>query len=78
MGTRGEILLTAMTYDVLKRVPYEWVAEAVAIQCIATALAVSPRSVAQRIVGLRKEGLIELRRRQTIDPYFELRRIAKA
>lgn len=70
-------LLAPETYYVLQRVPVLWSDVKVVEHAIATAELQSLGDVRRRLAQLRGLNLIEYRRRQTIAPSFEIRRIAK-
>lgn len=72
-----DIQLTPETYDVLKLVPYEWSDEAVVVSGIVQQKIYSALDVRRRLDHLKKVGLVERRRRQTIAVQLEIRRIAK-
>lgn len=70
-------LLAPETYYVLQRVPVLWSDVKVVEHAITTAELRSLGDVRRRLAQLRGLNLIEYRRRQTIAPSFEIRRIAK-
>lgn len=70
-------LLTPETYAVLVRVPEVWWREDETVMEIAERIHQTRGSVRRRLNALLALNLIEKRRRQTIDPYVEVRRIAK-
>lgn len=72
-----DITLAPDTYDVLKMVPLGWTSVTHLEHAIATATKKSLGDVRRRLTHLRGLKLIEYRRRQTIAPTFEVRRIAK-
>lgn len=72
-----DVTLAPDTYDVLKMVPLGWASLPHVEQAIATATKKPLGDVRRRLTHLRGLQLIEYRRRQTIAPTFEVRRIAK-
>jgi predicted transcriptional regulator len=72
-----DVTLAPETYDVLKMVPLGWASLTHTEQAIATATKKPLGDVRRRLTQLRGLKLIEYRRRQTIAPSFEVRRIAK-
>jgi hypothetical protein len=72
-----DVTLAPETYDVLTRVPLDWWSVMDTEHAIATATNRSLGDVRRRLTHLRGLKLIEYRRRQTIAPAFEIRRVAK-
>lgn len=73
----SEPLLEPDTFKVLERVPVAWWQEGHVCLEIAIALSQSQTSVKQRIAHLISLGLVERRRRQTIEPATEIRKVGK-
>lgn len=72
-----DITLTKDTYEVLKRVPADWWNEDEVVLEISVAL-LQPRSrITKRLAHLLALHLVEKRRRQTIAPAIEIRRVGK-
>lgn len=69
-----DVLLMPSTFDVLKRMPVNWMDSDVVKSEIAQATGRSPRDVANRIGHLLKHGLIEARMSQAIAGRPEYRR----
>lgn len=72
-----DTLLSPAAYQVLVRVPLIWWDAKEAEQEIALVLCRPVGDVRRHLTQLRGLKLIEYRRRQTIAPSFEIRRIAK-
>jgi len=73
----NDVLLTPAAYHVLERVPSEWFDEALARKEIASALHVSATSVSSSLAHLIRLRLVERRRRATIAPCDEIRRVGR-
>lgn len=73
----SDILLSPDTYRVLQRVPGEWWDDDQTIAEIAAALEESRSVVRRRLAHLLALGLVERRRRPTISPRIEIRRVGK-
>lgn len=77
MSDTTDALLTKLTYEVLKRVPSDWWAEQDAKREIADALGLTFSDVARRMQSLIRMRLVERRKRNTIEPVTEIRRVGK-
>lgn len=73
----GDLTLTPETHAVLQSVPVDWRDVRHVEHEIAHALTRPLGEVRRRLQHLRTLGLIEYRRRQTVTPTFEIRRLAK-
>jgi RIO-like serine/threonine protein kinase len=72
-----DITLTKDTYEVLKRVPADWWNEDEVKLEIGVALGMPPSRVTKRLAHLLQLRLVEKRRRPTITPTMEIRRVGK-
>lgn len=72
-----DVLLTPATYRVLERVPSNWFDEQTARDAIARSLGLTVASVTQSLSHLCRLRLVERRRRNTIAPVTEIRRIGR-
>lgn len=72
-----DTLLTEETYQVLRRVPATWWPEEAAVDGIANATHRSATSVRGSIAHLIRRRLVERRRRRTIAPYDEIRKVGR-
>ena len=70
-----EILLTRGTYDVLRRVPPDWMELHYVVSEIASTIAEPERVVRARVARLRELALVEQRVATTIDGRREVRRV---
>ena len=70
-------LLTPESYDIFRRLSETWALEDAVIGRIAEESQRRPADVRRRLTLLRQQGLIERRRRHTIDAAFEIRRIGR-
>lgn len=73
----NETLLTPATFHVLERVPAEWWDERDVKAQIATTLGLGIGDVARRMASLVRLRLVERRKRNTIEPSTEIRRVGK-
>jgi len=71
----SDVLLTPATYSVLQAVPVNWWPIAEVEKGIADATGRCMADVRGRLSQLRRLGLVESRRVQTIKPQIEVRRI---
>lgn len=72
-----EVLLSPMAYKVLERVPVTWWDVTSCEHEISLVLCQPLGQVRRHLTQLRSLHLIEYRRRSTLAPSFEVRRIAK-
>lgn len=73
----NDVLLAPETYRVLTRVPTTWWDELEVKTEIATALGESATSVQKRLAHLITLRLVERRRRETITPTTEIRKVGR-
>lgn len=73
----GEPLLTPRSYAVYIRVPLMWWSETETVNEIADTLHETKASVRLRLAHLITSGLVERRKRNTIDRAVEVRRVGK-
>jgi DNA-binding MarR family transcriptional regulator len=73
----NSVLLSPETYRVMRRVPATWWDEQQTVEEIAGTLGDAPTAIRRRIAHLVALGLVERRRRSTIAPTTELRRMVK-
>lgn len=71
------LLLSPTTYRVFKGIPDQWWDEREVKAEISTVQALTLTDVARRIQNLVKMKLVERRRRDTIEPFTEIRRVGK-
>lgn len=73
----SDITLSKDTYETLKRVPATWWDESEVVLEVGVALRQNKTAVTRRLARLVQLGLVERRRRPTIDAATEIRRVGK-